>query len=398
MARPTAKAGACSSHTLAVKANCLQHARRDGKLPSNCIPERVKDNITIFEDDAIKGRKSIIPFIKAAQKRYTEKTGQKCQASFVPYRESVLHINDKVTPEQLMDYKTQAEELMGWKCLGMWWHRDEGHAHSKYLEGDTNFAVHEHVHILWDCTDHESGKSLRPTRKHFSGMQDLLAACTGMERGNYAKDTRIGYRKAAEERIAKIEARLDALTKILEEKDRQLSEKDNTIAEKQHIIDEMVNEIDKLSKTKAIKGAAIAKLQEIAAKAKAGAAGAGEWAAGLFHLTDKDNTIKELQTQIQTLTTSKEEAVKAKEEAVADAKQAYTKGVKAGKRSVCDDIYKRQRWDATTTLKEVHSVDTVCRHFESQQKELEEWKEKAIYWHDAAKSTNKQSQGQTYQR
>lgn len=76
----TAKAGACSSHTLAVKANCLQHARRDGKLPSNVIPDRVKDNITVFESDVIKGRKSIMPLIRAAEKKYTERRGRNARS------------------------------------------------------------------------------------------------------------------------------------------------------------------------------------------------------------------------------------------------------------------------------------------------------------------------------
>lgn len=371
------KQGACSSNTQAAKANCLAHDRRQGKVPSYVNPSLTPNNRTVFEDSKILGRKSIVPLIRQAEKLYTERTGQKCQKSFTPFRESVLVVKEGVTDEQLMNWKAKAEQLMGWKVLGIWAHNDEGHYHSRFVEGDTDFAINHHVHVLWDCQDPQTGKSLRPTRGHFSAMQDVLAEAVGMERGNFAKDTGRQRRSSQEQRIKAQEERIAQLERIG--------------VDKQKLIDDMVAEIDKLSKSKAVKDAAVAKLQEYAAKAKAGAAGAKEWAAGVFGLTAKDNTIKELQTQVQTLTKEKEEADKT-------AKEAYTKGVKAGKKSVCDEIYKRQKWDATTTLKDEHSVESVCRRYNDQAKELEEWKEKAIYWHDAAKGTHKQSQGQSYQR
>ena len=412
----TAKAGACSSHTLAVKANCLQHARRDGKLPSNVIPDRVKDDITVFESDVIKGRKSIMPLIRAAEKKYTEKTGQKCQKSFTPYRESVLHINSNVTPEQLLDFKVQCEELMGWKVLGIWMHKDEGHARSKYIEGDTDFSVHEHAHILWDCTDPETGKSIRPTRKHFSGMQDLLAACTGMERGNKAADTGIGYRKAAEERIAKIEARLATLEKILEEKNAEIAEKDSTIEGQQQLLDEIAQEIGNLSKAKALKKASIAKLEEFAERAKAagakakaagivavegakaaGAAAAestkavGNWVMSKFNLSDKDDTIREQAAKIDTLT-------KERDEALQKASTAFTNG----KQSAFNEVYSIGGWDATQSRKDEHNLHNIQFHLSKERDERRELSESRDAWkkayQDLKGQTDDQSQSQGMKR
>ena len=82
------KKGACSSHTSKAKANCLQHARRDykeGCLPTYINPHLTSQNRTIYEDEMIKGRKSIYPLMKKAEVEYSEKTGQKCQASFAPF-------------------------------------------------------------------------------------------------------------------------------------------------------------------------------------------------------------------------------------------------------------------------------------------------------------------------
>lgn len=212
------KSGACSSNTQGAKANCLAHNRREGNVPSYVNPDLTHLNRTVFEDDVISGRKSIVPLVKRAEKEYTEKTGQKCQKSFTPYRESCLVVRADTTDEQLLAFKQKAEQLLGWKCIGIWVHQDEGHAKSKYVEGDEGFAINHHAHVLWDCIDHASGKSIRPTRNAFSKMQDLLAESTGMERGNYAKDTGRRHRTAASQRIQAEEQRIERLEKVAEQK------------------------------------------------------------------------------------------------------------------------------------------------------------------------------------
>lgn len=125
------KKGACSANVQPAKANCLKHNRREGKVPSNVDPHRSHLNRTIFEDDMIKGRKSIVPLMKRAELLFTEKTGQKCQKTFVPFREDVLSLPGRgdITDEQIMSYLRQVEEKFGIKPLGAWYHQDEGYAH-----------------------------------------------------------------------------------------------------------------------------------------------------------------------------------------------------------------------------------------------------------------------------
>lgn len=211
------KKGACSAHVETAKANCLQHARREGHIPSYVNPHLTSTNRTVFEDDRIKLRKSIVPLMKHAELEYTEKTGQKCQKSFTPFREDVLRLKPGITDEQLLTFKEKAEALTGWKVLGIWLHQDEGHFHSKYIEGDEDFDINYHAHVLYDCVNHETGKAIRPQRKYFSIRQDLLAESTGMERGNRASETGIRHQKSAQERAANIEERIEKFERKAEE-------------------------------------------------------------------------------------------------------------------------------------------------------------------------------------
>lgn len=208
------KAGACSSNTKGAKANCLAHNRRDGHIPSYVNPHLTPTNRTVFEADSIRDIKRLTTLTRRAEQEYTAKTGQKCQKSFAPLRESALVIRPGVTGEQLMDFARRCEAMTGWKCLGIWVHNDEGHPKSRYIEGAEGYAINHHAHVLWDCQDHQTGKIKRPVRNYFSRMQDLLAECTGMERGNKASETGRRHRDAAEQRILAQEQRIDKLIKL----------------------------------------------------------------------------------------------------------------------------------------------------------------------------------------
>ena len=210
------KKGACSAHIQAAKANCLEHARRDfgeKNRPGYIMTNRTMDNVTVFEHEMVKARKSIRPLIRQAEKLYTEKTGQKCQKSFTPFREDVLSLPGRgdITTEQLMAYKAKVEGKTGWQCYGMWYHKDEGYMKSKHIEGEEGVAINFHVHCLWYCQDPETGKARRNDRQFFKLRQDWLAEATGMERGNPAAETGIERRSAMEQRIYAQEQRLEKM-------------------------------------------------------------------------------------------------------------------------------------------------------------------------------------------
>lgn len=229
------KKGACSSNTQTAKANCLVHNRRDNnteKVPGYVNKSRSHLNRTIFEDDIIKKRKSIVPLLHAAEKLYTEKTGQKCQKSFAPFREACLHLKEGITDEQLMDFKTKVEIETKWKVIGIWLHEDEGHSKSKYIEGEEGFVVNHHAHVLFSCQDQNTGKAIRADRKKLSHMQDLLAEATGMERGNKASETGRRHRNAMEQRIYSQEQRIAELEEKAKGKEMEVA-----------VVDEKRNEL-----------------------------------------------------------------------------------------------------------------------------------------------------------
>ena len=220
------KKGACSSNTQTAKANCLAHNRRDNsteKVPSYVNQNRSHLNRTIFEDELIKGRKSIVPLIHAAEKLYTEKIGQKCQKSFAPFREACLHLKEGITDEQLMDFKSKVERETEWKVIGIWLHEDEGHAKSKYIEGEEGFEINHHAHVLFSCQDLTTGKAIRADRKKLSKMQDILAEATGMERGNKASETGRRHRSAMEQRIYIQEQRIAELEECTREMETEMA-------------------------------------------------------------------------------------------------------------------------------------------------------------------------------
>lgn len=313
------KKGACSSNTQSAKANCLAHDRRSGKVPSYVNPHLSHTNRIVFEDEMIRGRKSIVPLVHQAEKLYTEKTGQKVQASFAAFRESCLTLREGITDEQLLKFKAEAERLTSWKCIGIYLHQDEGHVHSKYIEGDEAFAINYHAHVLWDCQDHQTGKSIKCKRAHLSQMQDLLAAATGMERGNKASETGIRHRSSQQQRIDAQEKRIEELLRVTAEKDAA--------------IDLIREELSKLSTAKAVKEAAIAKIGEYADKARAAGSqaleaskGAAQWVADMFGFTEEAKTIK---TQAEEIERLKAEA----EQSRAYTKEAIKKGIEDARKA-----------------------------------------------------------------
>ena len=345
------KKDACSAHVDAAKANCLKHDRREGKIPSYVNPHLTHTNRTVYEDEMIRGRKSITPLVNRAEKLYTEKTGQKCQKSFTPFREDVLRIKAGITDDQLMAFKDQVEKATGWKVVGIWLHQDEGHYHSKYIEGDENYDINYHAHVLYSCQDQETGKAIRLGRNYFRLRQDWLAEATGMERGNSAAETGIRHRSSQQQRIDAQEKRIEELLRVTAEKDAAL--------------DLIKKELANLSKGKAVKEAAIAKIGEYAdkaraagAKAKAAGAAAAEsgkavtnWVKGKFNLSDKDDVIKAQKAQIATLTDERDKALQKAQKA---ASEGYNKAL--------EDVRRQSRlswpqWEGTSLLGIVSKIN-----------------------------------------
>ena len=291
------KKGACSSNTQTAKANCLLHNRRNQdteKVPGYVNKNRSHLNRTIFEDEIIKGKKSIIPLVHAAEKLYTEKTGQKCQKSFAPFREACLHLKEGITDAQLMDFKAKVEKETKWKVIGIWLHEDEGHVNSKYIEGNEEFSVNHHAHVLFSCQDLNTGKAIRADRKKLSKMQDILAEATGMERGNKAAETGRRHRSAMEQRLYAQEQRIEQLEEQASQQWQNVNNADETLKQIQRMNEQ---EEEERKKIKAQQEQDL-KAYNNKKAAKEAFKSVSEGVKGLFGQSSKDKTIKALREQI----------------------------------------------------------------------------------------------------
>lgn len=320
---------------------CLKHNRRE-QVPGYVNPNLSMNNRTIFEDECIRGRKSITPLVRQAEKLYTEKTGQKVQKSFAAFRESVLVVREGVTDEQLQAFIRRAEALTGWKAVGCWLHLDEGHVRSKYIEGQEGFSLNAHAHVLWDCQDHQTGKSIKCQRHQLSQMQDILAGATGMERGNYAQDSGVKRRTAQEQRIHAQEQR----------------------------IEELEHKIETLSAESAAKDAIIESLKAAKCTTIEGIRAAGKWIQGKLNLSDKDAIIKAQQAQLASLAAERDQA---KADACLSEKKA-AEAEKRGYNAACDDVFRVGEWDARCSIKETHTLDSISRHILEERQEKELWR------------------------
>ena len=201
------KKGATSANTQKAKGGCLQHNRRT-QMPANADPSRTYLNDS-WEHERIKNLASTRSLLRRAEKLYVEKVGQKWQKSTAPLKETCVLCKESTTLEDAMKIVRKVEEQTGVVCLGVWTHKDEGHARSRFIPGKP-YQCNYHIHILWDCQDPTTGKIIPLLKQHLRDMQDISADSLGMERGNPAEMT--GRRH-----VASLTYKIQMLLKEIEE-------------------------------------------------------------------------------------------------------------------------------------------------------------------------------------
>lgn len=202
------KKGATSANTQKAKGGCLQHNRRT-QMAANVDPSRTHLN-TAWEHDRIRNLASTRSLIRKAEKLYTEKVGQKCQASFAPLKETCVVCKDSTTMEQAMAIARKVEEQTGVVCLGIWIHRDEGHARSRF-HPDEPYQCNNHIHILWDCQNPITGKAIPIKKQDLRDMQDIAANALRMERGNPAELTKKKHIESGTYKVQQLEEEIKQL-------------------------------------------------------------------------------------------------------------------------------------------------------------------------------------------
>lgn len=112
--------------------------------------------------------------------------------------------------EQAMAIAKNVEKQTGVVCLGIWIHRDEGHARSRF-NPDEPYQCNNHIHILWDCQNPTTGKAIPIMKQDLRDMQDIAANALGMERGNPAEQTKKKHIDSGTYKVQQLQAEIKQL-------------------------------------------------------------------------------------------------------------------------------------------------------------------------------------------
>lgn len=152
-----------------VKGGSEQHNKREKKL--DYVREEFSCLNEYWECDTQSNRLS---FCKTNAKA---KTGRKMQEKATPIREAVVVIKQETTMQDMKNLAKAFQERFGIETFQIAIHKDEGHHKGK------EWKPNLHAHMVFDWTDHYSGKSIKLSRPDMVEMQTIVAEVLGMERG-----------------------------------------------------------------------------------------------------------------------------------------------------------------------------------------------------------------------
>lgn len=161
-----------SIHIQPVKFGSEQHNNREKKL--DYVREDLSYLNSSFKIQNIDEAKVF------AEKNCKEKTGRSMQVKATPIREGVLLIERYHTEKDLKKLAEKLEERFGIKTIQGYCHKDEGHYDKITNEWKPNY----HAHMVFDWTDHVTGKSLKLNREDMAELQTIVAQELGLERGH----------------------------------------------------------------------------------------------------------------------------------------------------------------------------------------------------------------------
>lgn len=163
--------GKSSIHIRPVTSGSERHNNREKKL--GYVREDLQHLNSSFKVQGIAETRKFI------EENVKEKTGRKMQAKATPIREGVLLIDEQHTADDLKKLAGKIEERFGIKTIQGYCHKDEGHYDKISSEWKPNY----HAHMVFDWTDHSTGKSIKMSREDMSELQTMVAEELGLERG-----------------------------------------------------------------------------------------------------------------------------------------------------------------------------------------------------------------------
>lgn len=169
------------------KGGSEQHNKREKEL--DYVRKDLSHLNQYWESDTQANRLATIKELAKA------KTGRTMQAKATPIREGVVVIQDSTTMEDLHRLADAYRDRLGIEVFQIAIHRDEGYQNSK------EWKPNLHAHLVFDWTDHSTGKSVKLNRQKMAEMQTITAEVLGMERGKSSEKKHLTaqqYKAAAE--------------------------------------------------------------------------------------------------------------------------------------------------------------------------------------------------------
>lgn len=152
-----------------VKGGSEEHNKREKQL--DYVRKDLSHLNQYWESDTQANRLATIKELAKA------KTGRTMQAKATSIREGVVVIQDSTTMADLHRLADAYRDRLGIEVFQIAIHRDEGYQNSK------EWKPNLHAHLVFDWTNHETGKSVKLNRQKMAEMQTITAEVLGMERG-----------------------------------------------------------------------------------------------------------------------------------------------------------------------------------------------------------------------
>lgn len=185
------------------KGGSEQHNKREKEL--DYVRKDLSHLNQYWESDTQANRLATIKELAKA------KTGRTMQAKATPIREGVVVIQDSTTMEDLHRLADAYRDRLGIEVFQIAIHRDEGYQNSK------EWKPNLHAHLVFDWTDHSTGKSVKLNRQKMAEMQTITAEVLGMERGKSSEKKHLTaqqYKAEAEaQRAEQLQEQVAALSK-----------------------------------------------------------------------------------------------------------------------------------------------------------------------------------------
>ena len=173
---------------------------------------------------------------RAMQEKERERKGKNGKiikvAGCSPIREGVLLIKPNTTLADVKKFGEECQRRWGITPLQIFLHKDEGHwlsgqpdAEDKesFQIGERWFKPNYHAHIVFDCMNHDTGKSQKLNDNDMMEMQTLASDILSMQRGQSKAETGKEHLERNDFIIEKQKAELQHIDETKRYKEQQIS-------------------------------------------------------------------------------------------------------------------------------------------------------------------------------